>query len=342
MCASIMSGRVKPLRRHLATVKCLTFAVLSLYILGTFRYGEKHVMKQNVESAIEQRVPSPDSLPWLIATISETSHLQRRQIIRSSWQRLFRNERVFETRFVLGKPDALWAPYIQHENETYGDLIVLDHEHEDHIWANTLKTIELFKYLSVEDENSKWTFVSKMDEDSWIDAKNFWKLWLLPRIDEDNISGTYIGRPIKHWAPWTYATGGFYTLSFDMIELLVSLHDENPIQEEHEDILIARLLVEGGIEYNVTELPHGTAFDYWYGVNRGDGSAWAPFDQDLAKPDHGIAPGALSPHGMKDDLNYLQVAACYDENGLILDDYFAFGREVPTMDDGWDSDFAEP
>ncbi|KIW01494.1 uncharacterized protein PV09_06974 [Verruconis gallopava] len=310
-------------RRPASSVAAVAFIVLVFLIYlsaSPSTISSASSWHENLRGALSASAASP---PWLIATISTASHMQRRQIIRSSWQTLFRNDKVFETRFVLAKPDPLWLPFIEKENATFGDLIILDHEHEDHLWANRVKTMEFFKYLGAKYDHANWTFVSKMDEDSWIDAKHFWKDWLEPRIENNNVTGTYIGRPIKNWAKWDYMSGQFYTLSRDMVKLLAKLHEENYIADEHEDVLVARLMAEAGIEYTLTEMSTQVAFDYYDDKARGDGTAWAPEDQDLNVLGHAMAPGALNPHMLKEDETYLRVAACYDKNGLKLRDYWS-------------------
>ncbi|KAF2418468.1 hypothetical protein EJ08DRAFT_571388, partial [Tothia fuscella] len=237
-------------------------------------------------------------------------------IIRSTWQTLFRNATPFETRFVISQPDPLWSSLIEQENTTYGDIIMLPHLEETHHIANTIKTLEFFKHLIT--ENYHWDILSKMDEDSFIDARNFYKEWLHPLLNTENPppQKIYIGRPMQLHYPFKYASGQFYTLSWDMITLLSQLHNENPIDDEHEDVLLGRLMHEANIAYNVTELPLRAAFDYYDDKTRGDGTAWAPEDQNVDVLGHALAPGALNPHLLKEEEDYLKVAGCYNSLGL--------------------------
>jgi hypothetical protein len=257
---------------------------------------------------------------WMIATVSNANHLQRRTIIRETWQKLFHNETMFDTRFVISDPGPLWQPLIKKENDTFGDLIMLSHLNETHHVANTIKTMEFFKHLVA--RNYHWDLISKMDEDSFIDARNFHQEWLRPILESGNTNGTYIGRPMQLHYPFQYASGQFYTLSWDLVKLLGQLHRDNFIDDEHEDVLVGRLMHEAGIPYNVTELPLRAAFDYYDDKTRGDGTAWAPQDQDVNILGHAMAPGALNPHLMKEEDDYLRVAACYSPSGLNLASYW--------------------
>lgn len=310
-------------RRATSAVAAIAFAILcaSLFFLNMVTLSTYSIPL----SKSSQAGQSSSKPPWLIAIVSTGHHLQRRQLIRSTWQSLYKNDTIFNTRFVLGKPDPVWEAIIRKENETYGDIITLNHAHEDHFWANRAKTMELFKHIIHNYSHTEWKFISKADEDTFIDAKNFWRLWLRPRIERDKVNGTYIGRPVTGQAQFTYGQGGFYTLSKDMIELLANLHDQNHIDNEHEDLLVGRLMEESGTPFNLTQLSFRAAFDFEDNKARGDGSAWAPRDQNLDEVNHGVAPGALAPHNLKEDDRYLRVAACYDAEGLKENDYWASG-----------------
>jgi hypothetical protein len=64
---------------------------------------------------------------------------------------------------------------------------------------------------------------------------------------------------------------------------------------------------------------NSVAFDYSDEKGRvvhGDKTAWAVDDADLDAWVHPVGLGAINPHEMKADEDYLRVAACYDENGL--------------------------
>ncbi|KIW01493.1 uncharacterized protein PV09_06973 [Verruconis gallopava] len=256
---------------------------------------------------------------WLIATSTPAQSLQRRSIIRSTWQALFRNETLFETRFVLANPPAEWSSVIAKENETHGDIIILKHLEESSRIANTVKSIEFLKYITA--WPGKWSFVSKIDDDSFLDPNAFYKEYLMPLINSvpqlsEQLVG--IGRKLD-MNGFEYPGGQFYTLSWAMVEKLASLHAENPITDEHEDVLIGRLLHEADVPWHFTKLPNRVAFDYddSLGANLGGKkTAWAKEDADLDAWVHAVGSRAINPHKMRGDEEYLRVAACYDSNGL--------------------------
>ncbi|KAF2434173.1 hypothetical protein EJ08DRAFT_573453, partial [Tothia fuscella] len=247
-------------------------------------------------------------------------------IIRTTWQHLFKNESIFTTRFVISNPGPLWQPVIKHENATYGDIIMLPYLNETAHVANTVKTIEFLKHLI--SQFQKWSFVTKLDDDSFLDAHAFYEQYLHPRLSAPPITSSDLDDPLSsplartilartlHRGKYSYPGGQFYTMTWDMVSLLTKLHHENSIIDEHEDVMVGRLLYEAGESWNHVDLPNPVSFDYSDKDSMGNGSAWAKPDADLEKWNHAVGPGAINPHKMRDDETYLQVAACYDENGL--------------------------
>lgn len=66
---------------------------------------------------------------------------------RATWQTLYQNP-AFDTRFFLSNPGELWLPLIQHENATYGDLIVLSDLEESKYVATHIKPLEFHKHIA--------------------------------------------------------------------------------------------------------------------------------------------------------------------------------------------------
>lgn len=222
---------------------------------------------------------------------------------------------------MIANPHELWRPIIEQENATYGDIIILAHLEESHQIANTIKPIEFMKHLLHSGHHYSW--VSKVDDDSYIDASTFYREFLLPRLGANN---TIIARYLS-WAQmrpndgidFTCPGGQFYTLSWDMLALLVRLHTANPIDNEGEDGMLGTLLHDAGHEFSFVNLDDQRAFDvhedmHAYGMQMQDLGGV----QDMHK--------ALNPHKMKGDDMYLDVAALFDEGG------FRGGRGAGTDD----------
>jgi hypothetical protein len=295
----------------------ITSVFLGLLLLYSIHWNDIP-LPQILEIATQKPV-------WLVATISPAFGLQRRSIIRATWQHLYSNP-SFTFRFVISNPGELWMPVIDQENKTYGDLIMLPHLEENGTIANTIKTIEFFRWLA--QRGDTWKYVSKVDDDSFLDAQTFARDWLYPNIEKYSIYNqeqagkhdgsdvplrrlTVIGRHLDE--EFVYPGGQFYTVNWELMLALQKLYSENPIRDEFEDVLIGRLMHEGQLPFDFITLNNTQAFDY----NEGDGNpnAWS----------HNLSLPAVNPHKMKNDEVYLKVALRYDSNGGF--------KEIGTISD---------
>ena len=251
---------------------------------------------------------------WLLATSSAYFSQRRRNIIRATWQTLYPNP-AFDTRFLIAKPSPLWQSLISHENDTYGDLIVLEELEESREVANTIKIVEFLKRLVAESKAPgaapPWKFVSKIDDDSFLSAECFYQEFLLPRIHQrhPDVDGTLIARRlIRTDRNFSTPGGQFYTLSWDLARLVAETHARNPIVDLPEDVLIGRLLYEAEAKFDFVELDDSQAFDVTDDLKR------------LGKANEDLGPidgAAINPHKMKDDETYLRVAGLFGKDGFV-------------------------
>ena len=325
----------------------------------------------------QQHQHQQDQQPtWLLATISAYPSQRRRNIIRATWQSLYPNP-AFDTRFVLAQPSALWQPLIQHENDTYGDLIVLEGLEESAEVANSIKSVEFLKHIvdkaASEGVERPWEFVSKIDDDSFLSAERFYQEFIIPHLspppstpppsspghqpsavattpeqddhgNNDRVSnGTLIARRlIRPYRPFSTPGGQFYTLSWDLVRLVVDTYTKEinnpdtttttttttsssftnttatppdilpPLAELAEDVLIGRLLYDAKASFEFVDLDDATAFD----ISDDGSGTLGRLGKD--KVDLGPMDGrALNPHKMKDDDMYLTVAGLFDKDGFV-------------------------
>ena len=258
----------------------------------------------------EQQQQQEEQPTWLLATISAYSSQRRRNIIRATWQTLYASP-AFSTRFVIAMPSPLWQPLIKHENDTYGDLIVMESLDETAEIANTIKTVEFLKHLAAGGAQPSWEFVSKIDDDSFLSAGLFHREFLLPRIHrrDADTRGTLIARRLER-SDRNFSTPGgqFYTLSWDLVQLVAATHAKNPITDVPEDVLIGRLLYEAEARFDFVELDDRRAFDVDDHLHR------------LGKDKVDLGPidsAAINPHKMKDDETYLRVAGLFGIDGFV-------------------------
>ncbi|KAF2096309.1 hypothetical protein NA57DRAFT_58231 [Rhizodiscina lignyota] len=254
---------------------------------------------------------------WLIATMSMAKEQRRRNMIRTTWHTLYKDYGI-KTIFVLNNPTNVYWPLIEHENATYGDIIVHEHLVEEPGPNKTIKSVELYKRLIREGQQFK--FVSKTDDDSWIDVPNFIQTFLIPLWDAERtfIARQLVNSDVNDQSLWEtgyrWPGGQFYTLTWDLVELVAKLHDANFITDDHEDRIHARLLYEAGEGYDIVRLENQEAFD-WGPAKGTEEDVVAGENDDLTKWVHPVGPGAINPHKLKKDSVYMKVAALYDEYG---------------------------
>lgn len=281
-------GKMTTMRKYVNSRVVVAF-LFSLFCVFLFQIpGSRHWLSLKIGKNEESR--------WLIATMSAAKSQRRRNIIRATMGRAYSNP-SFTLRFVISNPGDTWLPVIQHENKTFGDIIMLSHLEETHHLANTIKSVECLKHIV--HSGQTWRFVSKMDDDSFVALPTFYRQYLQHLFLEGSTTpgNTVIGRRLQGERPYPYPGGQFYTLSWEAINAIVKQYETYPVEDEDEDVLIGRLLHEAGETFEVTELENPIAFDY--DAENDDKWAWS----------HSITEESINPHRLKDDLLYLEVAA---------------------------------
>lgn len=161
-------------------------------------------------------------------------------------QALYNNHNV-TLRFIFGAIDPKYNNFIQKENETYGDIISLPRLEESALAATTIKPFEFFRYL-LTSGFPRHEFVSKIDDDSFLNVPGFWHEFIEPRLGDNPgpcliALAMYAQSHFKSDDTFLYPGGQFYTLSWNLMETLVQEWVKSRITEE-EDVLVGRLLDE--------------------------------------------------------------------------------------------------
>ncbi|KAK1675788.1 hypothetical protein BDP55DRAFT_663713 [Colletotrichum godetiae] len=285
------------------------------YELKPFPYSPHQA---DANSTDENELPKP----WLAAVISTASDVERRMLIRSTWMKIF-SDVPFDGRFVVSNPGPQWMEVVANENRTFGDMIVLDNIAEDDITANTIKTLEFYKWLV--DHDVQYEFVSKMDTDLWLNARGFWDRFLSPRLTTDSVTGlmkstiqkTVIGELYysKYW-DLVFPHGAMYTVTWDMVNLLAELQNKYRVVTG-EDMAIATLMLKGHEKANFVNFRGSEKFDYDDKDARHDGTAWARRKTHPDAIQHAlVGDEAIAVHQLKDESLWFKVADCFDEQGI--------------------------
>lgn len=326
--------------RRAKLISLFTFGVLAILAIFAFHPAAKGILTKpsndfHQSFGLDENItlhtePIPIDRPkWLVATMSPYFSIQRRTVIRETWQKLYRNTSTTEMKFVLSNPDPDWDDIIAAENATHGDLIILYHLEENAKTANTIKTVEFFKHLTLNEEQTKrWTFISKVDDDSYLDAKTFYNQYLQPLMTHNSsvvmldegiptVNSIVIGKKLHlKETNFNYPSGQFYTLSWDMATLMSTMQQKHNITTD-EDVLVGKLLSLSEVPYTLIRLPYWEAHEIkWTGVKvDGRETVWADEKENLNTWTHPVGKSSINPHRMKDDKGYMMVAACYGPDG---------------------------
>ncbi|MDI1491652.1 MAG: hypothetical protein OHK93_002861 [Ramalina farinacea] len=299
---------------------CSVLALFLVFSIITFQPWHKdspHVFHTASSTAKDPK--------WLLAIFLGPSTISRRTAIRSTWATRYRNP-AWEYRFILGNySSSPWAPAIEIENATYGDIWALDDfTNENHETANHIKNMEFFKYM-VQHQGSRvkrYDFVSKVDDDNWFNIPPYYDAFIAPRLlggeKYDPEALTMIGRPMVWGQPYAYASGLLYTMSWPLLELLAAKYMANPgFGEKTEDELMGQYLFEETIQHNFVPVELEQAWDIGL--------------------EHVVDDQTMLIHKIKDDARLLEVSTIFDEegrwNGRKISGLTSFNRTMKEVVD---------
>lgn len=233
---------------------------ISLLVLLPGKYSPRTLFKPAL-------TPSKDP-QWLLAVFIGPDRFLRRDIIRSTWASRYQHI-PYDIRFILGNYSSNpWAPLIDAENGTYGDIWELeDFGPETAQSANTNKNMYFFQYM-VQNQGTRtrrYDFVSKVDDDNWFNIPPYYNNFIAPRLPDgpkyvpDAL--TWIGRPM-HWdREYVFASGRIYTVSWPLLELFAEKFTANPSTKYSEDQLMGFYLYEERIPHEFVVLELEQAWD---------------------------------------------------------------------------------
>ena len=242
---------------------------------------------------------------WLIATMCPASAFSRRNVIRSTWQRLYKNE-AFEPRFILSEYESVWEPLIKKENETYGDIVKLDGLDPSPQVSNRIKAMELFKHLVA--QGKQYSFVSKVDDDSFLEAGKFYDEFL-EKASPTNETLISIKNRNEKYPDFDWPGGAFYTLSWGLVEHIARIHSEQKDTETPEDVRVGKYLSDAKVDFDFVDLKPEEMLEI-------------PIQG--ARIPHKINRKTILVHFLKDDETYLRVAGVFDGDGYtgqMLEDW---------------------
>ncbi|KAK4697763.1 hypothetical protein P7C71_g343, partial [Lecanoromycetidae sp. Uapishka_2] len=267
--------------------------------------------------------------PWLIVTSSASHDFQRRLIIRWTWVSLFQQQPpLYDHAFGILRPDPALISLLKKENDTFGDILFLDHLEDNEGNAKGPKPFEIFKKVTQEGwkGNKKYAFVSKVDSDTYIDPVRVWDLYLKDRVHTSHRDGgehrdggdqLLMGMPMLT-SPWRNVQGGFKTMSWDLATVLGELYDgwnvsRGPIGLE--DDAVGRILTEADEPYKILSLVEEETWDIYGEEGELYAETWIKTPPVQSKLED--VEVATYLHQMKEERDWLAVKDLFDKDGWV-------------------------
>ena len=222
-----------------------------------------------------------------------------------------------------------WAPLIEAENATYGDIWAMeDFKDENYKTANRVKNMEYFSYMAKQQELGrirKYDFVSKVDDDNWLNIPVYKESFITPRLPggEKYQPGefTMIARPFAWGMDYVCPAGRLYTVSWPLVEYYArkyAAHSERSHKDPPtEDQLMGWYLQEDKLDLEWAVMEYEQAYDVgveYVVTNNTD---------------------TMMAHSIKSDQQMLEIGGLFDDNGKWngkkLEGVTNFNRTTPEM-----------
>ncbi|KAL6715388.1 hypothetical protein ACLMJK_006349 [Lecanora helva] len=273
-------------------------------------------------STAHPQKPKPEGeqkhAPWLLYTSSSSHDFQRRFLIRWSWVNTFANSSIYDHIFAVSTTDPLLISLIKKENETYGDILLLDHLEDTHFIANGIKPFEVLKKLTAGGWKGRtYDFVSKLDQDSWVDPVRVWEKYLKRRR---MVTGRrlMLSMPHEDFCGCPSPQGGFYTLGWPLAKTIVRLFDNVDIPKEEidqEDCQVGRWPTDAGEDFDFVPMDEEESFDI-----EGEEGEYVARDwvgETKIRGPVGALKKAVFLHQLKEDEKWLTIQTMFDQTGWL-------------------------
>lgn len=299
----------------MARIYILTFGAICLFLFTARSFLSVPNIYDLASTSRQTTQP-----PWLLITSSSSDDFQRRLIVRWTWVSIFRHAGIFDHVFAVSSTDPVLLPLIKKEHETYGDILLLDNITDTHWTANRIKPFEFFKKVTNEGWKGRtYDFVSKVDQDSFVDPIRIWNKYLKGRMQATGIQKDrlMLSMPHEAFCDCPSPQGGFYTLSWELAKVIARLYDgmEKPEEIGQEDCMVGRFPTDAGEEYEFVSMDAEESFD----VVGEEGNATAR-DWSQAQVERGGLEGLEKVaflHQMKEEWKWLAVKEFFDEDGWV-------------------------
>ncbi|RYE13463.1 MAG: hypothetical protein EOP45_21150, partial [Sphingobacteriaceae bacterium] len=225
---------------------------------------------------------------------------QRRSLIRTHQIDKYKEYNI-TWRFFIGRVSGDIKESVKTENDTYGDIVVLDHVPDLVDESRTIKLFEFFRY--VEAYYPVYKYVAKMDTDCFLNIPVLLKDFFTKEAQDLELGimalfVTGLGR--LEWAQ-----GGFEAYSYKLMILINRIYERIHRTVYEEDFQIGWYLNDAEVNFTKVSLTPSRAYDFMYG------------NREIFKyNDRDIHNDTVRIHELKKEEDYIMVSACFNEYGV--------------------------
>jgi hypothetical protein len=228
----------------------------------------------------------------LVLVLTASMDIQRRQIMRAHQINPYKKYNL-TFKFVLGNTPSEYRQIIKHENDTYGDLLILEDVPDTKDIARTIKLFETFKYI--EEKLPVYKYIAKIDTDCFVNIAGFMNNYFNETVQEFELAaiGAIVRRGRLEWIQ-----GGFMAYSYKLMLFINKMYSKVRRTVYEEDFQMGWYLNDAQVNYTKVEVKQGhQAYDFYYDF------------QDVFND-------TIRVHELKKERDYVNVANCFDENGI--------------------------
>jgi hypothetical protein len=242
---------------------------------------------------------APNSNKILIGISSAAADFQRRQLVRAHQIAPFNNLTYAITwRFVLLSPNSLYKEALRFENNTHGDLIILESISDSRENSRSQKLYEFFRYVEL--NMSMYNYVAKLDTDCYLNVPDFWNNYFNHTVQE--LDFAIVALFIEKLGRMDWPMGAFEAITWKVMLLLNRLYENVEFTNWAEDLQLGWYLYDAEINYTKVAFPTEVAYDFRFGCN----PSWIS----------DVTYNALRVHELKAEIDYVNVANCFTSNGV--------------------------
>jgi len=258
------------------------------------------VRRKYYDQIVNMNVTFTDPSKELLVGVSvTTADFQRRHLIRTHQIKPYVAYTNITFKFIMAKPPQVYEEALKLENQTYGDILVLDFD-DSRETSRSIKPYEFYKH--VEKHMGVWKYVAKLDGDCFLNIPDFYKTYF--NESTQSLGVALISLMIKGLGRFDWPMGAFEALSWRLMLFVNRLYENVPRTTWEEDLQLGWYLSDAEVDYIQVALDNERAYDFRPGTH----PHWVT----------DVFYNAVRVHELKVEKDYVMVANCFNATGVNI------------------------